>query len=81
MIGRNKIWEELKQAHANVLCIKWYNHNRRDNRGHQLFIAFVASGSSFTYLLNNNTPLIGSIITKNDEDFMNKLLNASQIRS
>lgn len=63
MIVRNKIWEELKQAHANVLCIKWYNDNRRRyNRRYQLFIAFVASGSSFGYLLNNNIPLIGSII-------------------
>lgn len=62
MIVRNKIWEELKQAHANVLCIAWYNDNRRRlNRRYDLFIAVVASGSSFGYLLNNNIPLIGSI--------------------
>lgn len=62
MIIRNKIWEELKQAHANVLCIKWYNDNRRRrNRWYHLFIAVVASGSSFGYLLNNNIPLIGTI--------------------
>jgi hypothetical protein len=62
MIVRNKIWEELKQAHANVLCIAWYNDRRRRyNRWYHLFIAVVASSSSFGYLLNNNIPLIGSI--------------------
>lgn len=61
MIVRNKIWEELKQAHANVLCIAWYNDRRRYNRWYHLFIAVVASSSSFGYLLNNNIPLIGTI--------------------
>lgn len=62
MIVRNKIWEELKQAHANVLCIKWYNDNRRRlNRRYPLFIAVVASGSSFGYLLNNKMSMIGTI--------------------
>lgn len=62
MIVRNKIWEELKQAHANVLCITWYNDRRRRyNRWYHLFIAVVASSSSFGYLLYNNIPLIGTI--------------------
>lgn len=62
MIVRNKIWEELKQAHANVLCIAWYNDRRRRyNRWYHLFIAVVASSSSFGYLLYNNIPLIGTI--------------------
>jgi hypothetical protein len=53
---------ELKQAHANVLCIAWYNdRRRRHNRWYHLFIAVVASSSSFGYLLNNNIPLIGTI--------------------
>lgn len=63
MIVRNKIWEELKQAHANVLCIKWYNDRQRKfNRGYQLFIAIIASSGTFGYLLNDYAPLIGSAI-------------------
>jgi hypothetical protein len=61
MVIRNKIWEELKQAHVNVLCIRWYtNRQRKFERIYQLFIAMVASGGTFGYLLNDYAPLIGS---------------------
>ena len=41
---RNKIWEELKQAHANVLCIgKYTNRQRRWNRLYHVFIATTAA--------------------------------------
>ena len=29
MVIKNKIWEEMKQAHANVLCVKWYTDKQR----------------------------------------------------
>ncbi len=29
MFIKNKIWEEMKQAHANVLCVKWYTDKQR----------------------------------------------------
>ena len=61
MVVRNKIWEELKQAHANVLCLCWYtNKQRKREYWYQLFIAFVASGGTFGYLINERAPLIGS---------------------
>lgn len=61
MVVRNKIWEELKQAHANVLCLCWYtNKQRKYERWYQVFIALVASGGTFGYLINEYAPLIGS---------------------
>ena len=61
MIVRNKIWEELKQAHADVLCISWYtNRQRKYDRWYQLFIALVASGGTFGYIINDYAPLLGS---------------------
>ena len=63
MIVKNKIWEEFKQAHANVLCIRWYNdRQRRLRRWYQLFIAIVASVSTFGFLLNDKFPFFGSLI-------------------
>ena len=53
MVIKNKIWEEMKQAHANVLCVKWYtDKQRKHDRYYQMFIALVASGGTFGYLLN-----------------------------
>lgn len=61
MIVRNKIWEELKQAHANVLCLSWYtNQQRKYDRWYQLFIALVASGGTFGFMINEYAPLLGS---------------------
>lgn len=41
---RNKIWEELKQAYANALCIsKYTNRQRRWNRLYHVFIATAAA--------------------------------------
>ena len=52
MVIKNKIWEEMKQAHANVLCVKWYtDKQRKHERYYQMFIALVASGGTFGYLL------------------------------
>jgi hypothetical protein len=41
---KNKLWEELKQADANVRCITLYtDRQRRYNRWYQIFIAFSAA--------------------------------------
>ena len=62
MIVRNKIWEEMKQAHANVLCIQWYTDKQRKyERYYQIFIALVASGGAFGYLFNSIIPWITSV--------------------
>ena len=61
MIVRNKIWEELKRAHANVLCLVWYtSRQRKYDRWYQLFIALVASGGTFGYMINVYAPLFSS---------------------
>lgn len=63
MVVRNKIWEEIKQAHANVLCLTWYtDHQRKFERWYQLFIAIVASGGTFGYLKYEFLPLVSSAI-------------------
>lgn len=44
MICRNRIWEELKQAKANIICIQKYTDKRRAyNRWYNAFIAVTAS--------------------------------------
>lgn len=44
MIARNRIWEELKQAKANILCLQKYTDKRRaNNRYYNGFIAVTAS--------------------------------------
>lgn len=56
-MGRNET------AHANVLCVKWYtDKQRKHERYYQMFIALVASGGTFGYLLNEIAPLISSSI-------------------
>lgn len=62
MVVRNKIWEELKQAHANVLCIRWYNNKQRKHeRFYQTFIAVTASAGTFGFLINDLAPLYSSL--------------------
>lgn len=44
MICRNRIWEELKQAKANIICVQKYTDKRRAyNRWYNAFIAVTAS--------------------------------------
>lgn len=63
MVVRNKIWEEIKQAHANVLCLTWYtNHQRKYERWYQLFITIVASCGTLGYLKYDFLPLVSSAI-------------------
>lgn len=61
MVVRNKIWEEIKQAYANVLCLQWYTDKQRKyERWYNMFIALVASGGTFGYLINSIFPLVSS---------------------
>lgn len=61
MIVRNKIWEEIKQAYANVLCLRWYTDKQRKyERWYQMFVAIVASGGTFGYLINSYFPLVST---------------------
>lgn len=63
MVVRNKIWEEIKQAYANVLCLRWYTDKQRKyERWYQMFIALVASGGTFGYLIDSKFPLVSSVI-------------------
>lgn len=63
MICRNRIWEELKQAKANIICIQKYTDKRRGyNRLYNGFIAITASAGALGSLINEQIPLISSIV-------------------
>lgn len=56
---RNKIWEEFKQAKANVVCIRRYNSLQRQlNCIYQIFIAVCAAVGTFSFGLNDKIPFI-----------------------
>lgn len=62
---RNKIWEELKQAYANALCIsKYTNRQRRWNRLYHVFIATAAAlGTILTKVEPEWAPIALWVIT------------------
>lgn len=63
MISRKRIWEEIKQAKANIICIQKYTDERRAyNRYYNGFIAITASAGALGRLLNEHIPLIASIL-------------------
>ena len=63
MIVRNKVWEEIKQAHVNVLCLKWYTDRQRKNeRYYQCFIAITASVGTFGYVFEEWFPFVSSLL-------------------
>lgn len=63
MIARNRIWEELKQAKANIICIQLYVDKRRShNRWYNAFIALTSSAGALGYLLDELIPLIASVV-------------------
>lgn len=63
MICRNRIWEELKQAKANIICVQKYTDERRAyNRYYNGFIAITASAGALGTLLNEHVPLIASML-------------------
>ncbi|WP_294455720.1 hypothetical protein [uncultured Bacteroides sp.] len=62
MICRNRIWEELKQAKANIICIQKYTDKRRAyNRWYNFLIALTASVGALGSIFNVNIPLFTSI--------------------
>lgn len=56
---RNKIWEEFKQAKANVVCIRRYNSLQRQlNCIYQIFIAVCAAVGTFSFSFSDKIPFI-----------------------
>lgn len=56
---RNKIWEEFKQAKANVVCIRRYNSLQRQlNSIYQIFIAVCAAVGTFSFGFSDKIPFI-----------------------
>lgn len=51
MVTRNRIWNELKQAKANILCLQRYTDNRR--RNNRIYYACIAIVSSLGALINS----------------------------
>ncbi len=63
MEARNRIWEELKQAKANILCIQYYTNNRRKyNRYYNAFIAIMSSFGALGTLIDISIPIFTSFI-------------------
>ncbi len=63
MICRNRIWEELKQAKANIICVQKYTDEKRAyNRYYNGFIAVTASAGALGSLLNEHIPFATSIL-------------------
>ena len=59
MVIRNKVWEELKQAHVNIL---YTDSQRKYERYYQCFIAFTASAGTFGYIIEEWLPLVSSML-------------------
>lgn len=54
---RNKIWEEFKQAKANVVCIRRYNSLQRQlSCIYQIFIAVCAAVGTFSFGFSDKIP-------------------------
>lgn len=63
MICRNRIWEELKLAKANIICIQKYTDKRRGyNRAYNEFVAITASAGALGTLLNDKVPFFTSML-------------------
>ena len=53
----NKLWEEFKQAKANVVCIRRYNSVQRQlNSIYQIFIAVCAAVGTFSFGFSDRIP-------------------------
>ena len=63
MIARNRIWEELKQAKANILCLQKYTDIRRaHNIYYNGLIALTASIGALGFPINEYIPFIASLL-------------------
>lgn len=62
MIARNRIWEELKQAKAYIVCIQKYTDRKRSrNRWFNAFVAIASSVGALGYTVNELIPVGTSI--------------------
>lgn len=63
MIARNRIWEELKQAKVNILCLQKYTDKRRAyNRYYNAFIAIVSSFGALGFSIDESIPFYASLL-------------------
>lgn len=63
MIARNRIWEELKQAKANIICLQKYtDKSRAYNRYYNSFIAITASAGALGAIISTYIPIGTSIL-------------------
>lgn len=63
MIARNRIWEELKQAKVNILCLQKYTDKRRAcNRYYNAFIAIVSSLGALGFSIDESIPFYTSLL-------------------
>lgn len=63
MEARSRIWEELKQAKANIICLQKYtDKHRAHNRYYSAFIAFTASAGALGYPICEEIPFISSLL-------------------
>lgn len=60
---RCRIWEELKQAKANIICLQKYIDKKRSrNRWYNVFVAVVSSVGALGYTINELVPVYTSIL-------------------
>lgn len=63
MIARNRLWEELKQAKSNIICLQKYTDKKRSrNRWYNAFVAVVSSVGALGYTIDELIPVYASII-------------------
>lgn len=63
MEARNRIWEELKQAKTNIVCIQKYTDTRRKwNRYYSAFVGILSGIGALGYSINEMIPVFTSII-------------------
>lgn len=61
MIARCRIWEELKLAKANIICLQKYTDKKRSrNRWYNAFVAVTASAGALGYVINEYIPVVAS---------------------
>lgn len=62
MIARCRIWEELKQAKVNIICLQKYTDRKRSkNRIYNAFVALTSSAGALGYVINEMIPVYTSI--------------------
>lgn len=63
MNARNRIWEELKQTKANILCAQMYTDRKRLwNRRYNATIAILAGFGALGFAINEYIPFITSLL-------------------